>query len=182
MPKQVKISKSRPKGGEFKVHSASTGKMKHMAWKSKMPHFRGGRLNIVPALTNYEYYQHVDWFDIIDEIRQGLPFQTFDHLTDALDVDDKELQRVIHIKPATFHRRKDSGHFNPSESERLVRVSNAIGEAMVLFEGDKEAALDWLKKPAMAFGEQRPIDMLDTEVGAREVSNLITALEHGVFV
>ena len=50
-----------------------------------------------------------------------------------------------------------------------------------LFEGDVESARSWLMRPVLALGGAVPFEMLKTEVGAREVENLITRLEHGVF-
>jgi uncharacterized protein (DUF2384 family) len=37
-------------------------------------------------------------------------------------------------------------------------------------------------KPDAALGEAAPIDLLDTDVGAREVEDLLRALAHGQFV
>lgn len=49
-----------------------------------------------------------------------------------------------------------------------------------MFEGDKNAAVAWLKRPAKALGGSTPLDYLDTAAGAEAVHDLITRLEHGV--
>ena len=50
-----------------------------------------------------------------------------------------------------------------------------------LFEGDQGAARRWLRKPQRALGDNTPLAMSRTEVGAAEVENLIGRLEYGVF-
>jgi putative toxin-antitoxin system antitoxin component (TIGR02293 family) len=51
----------------------------------------------------------------------------------------------------------------------------------VLFEGDREAAIEWLGAPRPALGGVTPFSLIASEVGGREVEALIDRLEHGVF-
>jgi putative toxin-antitoxin system antitoxin component (TIGR02293 family) len=53
--------------------------------------------------------------------------------------------------------------------------------AVELFEGDVAGAVRWLASAKRALGGQAPLTYSRTEVGAREVENLIGRLEHGVF-
>ena len=62
-----------------------------------------------------------------------------------------------------------------------MRVSRVFGMTLALFEGDVEAARAWFATPAPALGDRTPLDVSTTEIGAREVENLIGRLEHGVF-
>lgn len=61
---------------------------------------------------------------------------------------------------------------------RLARLTEA---AIELFEGDTEAAQGWMKAPRAVLGGKTPLEMAATEIGAREVENLILRLEDGVF-
>ena len=54
--------------------------------------------------------------------------------------------------------------------------------ALDLFEGDQEAAQQWLSTEIQALQGATPLEASKTEEGAREVENLIVRLEHGVFV
>lgn len=61
-------------------------------------------------------------------------------------------------------------------------IPNQIYSAAVnLFEGDQEAAEAWLKAPAPSLGGQKPIDLLNTEEGKRQVLDLINRIEYGVY-
>ena len=53
-------------------------------------------------------------------------------------------------------------------------------KALELFEGDFDGAKVWLFGPLPGLAGHAPIDFAKTEVGAREVENLIGRLEHGI--
>jgi putative toxin-antitoxin system antitoxin component (TIGR02293 family) len=78
------------------------------------------------------------------------------------------LASVIGIPERTLARRKAAGKLKPDESERLLRVSNLFERCVELFEGDVTAAVNWLVSTK-------------TELGAREVEDLIGRLNGGIF-
>lgn len=83
---------------------------------------------------------------------------------------------------ATLSRRR--AHNKPLQrdhSDRLVRYARIFWLAADLFDGDKASARGWLKRPAPSLDDSTPLDFAETEIGAREVENLIGRLEHGVY-
>jgi len=64
--------------------------------------------------------------------------------------------------------------------KREDKSTEVMNEALRLFEGDREAALLWLNRPAKALGEVTPMSCLDTKAGADAVRELIGRLEYGV--
>lgn len=117
---------------------------------------------------------------LVAMIRKGLPMVEFQALAAWLKITEEELAPLLGISRATLHRRKKSGHLEMPESERLVRIARLLGRATAIFD-DEDAARDWLKTPAVAFSGETPLDFADTDIGAREVENLLGRLEHGVF-
>ena len=117
---------------------------------------------------------------VIARIRRGMPMEEFQALAAWLDVPDESLAVLLGISRATLHRRRKNGHLESPESERIVRFARLLGRATEVFE-EEEAAREWLKSPAVAFGGESPLSFADTEVGAREVEALLGRLEHGVF-
>ena len=78
-------------------------------------------------------------------------------------------------------RRKQEGRFLPDESDRLLRATRIYAKSLDLFEGDRNAAIEWLTNLQPALGGAIPFDIARTEIGAREVEALIDRLEHGAF-
>ena len=118
---------------------------------------------------------------LIEELEAGLSFEAFEALEANSGLSMTLLATLIGIPDRTLSRRKSVGRLAPEESERLLRISNIFEKAVDLFEGDPEAAVQWLTTPKKALGGHQPIQYSRTEPGAREVENLIGRLEHGVF-
>jgi putative toxin-antitoxin system antitoxin component (TIGR02293 family) len=118
---------------------------------------------------------------LVNRIRAGLPFSALEEFQRAINNSVREVGDLLGIPPRTLVRRKEQGRLNPDESDRLVRYSRLFDAAIELFEGDIAAARSWMQTPKRALGENSPLEMARTELGAREVENLLGRLEHGVF-
>ena len=117
---------------------------------------------------------------IISKIKKGLPATAFDRLCKNLDISEKALSKVLNIAITTLTRRKNAGRLSFRESERLFRLACLYDKAVEVFE-DPHMARKWLKEPSWALGEVTPLEYADTELGAREVQDLLGRIEHGVF-
>lgn len=119
--------------------------------------------------------------ELREQIAEGFTVDTLHKLADELDLSVEQILPVVHLSRRTWTRRQQSGRLTPEESDRLAATAVVFSEAEELFEGDREAARRWMTSPAPALGGDRPIDVISTETGARQVSGLIHKLEHGVF-
>jgi putative toxin-antitoxin system antitoxin component (TIGR02293 family) len=116
----------------------------------------------------------------IERIQKGIPLSEFNALTVRLGLTKEDFSRKIGISAATLSRRKKThAPLDPEHSDRLVRFQRLFDKAVELFDGDEDNARDWLNSPARAFNFQKPIDVADTETGAREVENVIGRLDYG---
>ncbi|QIQ21770.1 type II RES/Xre toxin-antitoxin system antitoxin [Zophobihabitans entericus] len=120
---------------------------------------------------------------LIQELQRGLSVDVINRLNNGLNLSKKYVLEITGINERNLARRKktDDQRLNPEESERVARLVRVMDIAIDLFDGDKDAAIDWLNTPAIALGNRSPVELLATETGALEVSNLIGRLEHGVF-
>lgn len=115
-----------------------------------------------------------------DRVRNGLSYETFERLRRVLDLPASRAAELLRIPARTLARRKDAKRFEADESDRLIRLSRLVGLGLQLFEGDLEEMRAWLTTPHAALAHQTPLEFATTEVGAREVENLIGRLEHGI--
>ena len=122
----------------------------------------------------------VQW---VDRVMAGLPVAEFDSLREMLALPVDEMARMIGISTATLSRRRAKGDpLDRDHSDRLMRYARLYWLAVGFFDGDQATGRDWLKRPAPALGGRRPLDFAETEIGAREVEDLIGRLEYGVYV
>lgn len=118
--------------------------------------------------------------DLAQQVEAGLPYTAFEKLQRLFRVSGPELAELLDIPPRTLTRRKQAGRFAPKESERLLRLSKLFEASAELFEGDRKGAVAWLRSSNRGLDGETPLAMSKTEIGAREVENLIGRLEHGV--
>lgn len=65
--------------------------------------------------------------------------------------------------------------------ERLARIDRIKDAAVALMQGNEEAAVEWLHTQQQLLGNKTPIEHTSTEIGARDVGNLINRIRQGVF-
>jgi hypothetical protein len=66
------------------------------------------------------------------------------------------------------------------ESENLVRILEIKTLADRVF-GDETKAEAWLHRPNASLTDQKPIDLLEDELGAAVVRELLERIDHGIF-
>jgi putative toxin-antitoxin system antitoxin component (TIGR02293 family) len=111
---------------------------------------------------------------------EGLPYEAFTSLCEVLGVPASRMAQWLQIPQRTVARRRDTRRFEPSESDRILRMTRLVGLTLQLFEGDLRAARSWLETPLSGLAGSTPLDFASTDVGAREVEQLIGRLEHGI--
>ena len=117
---------------------------------------------------------------LIDQVRQGLPTSELAALQTGLQVPLEQLASKLAISRATLQRRKASGRLSPDESDKLLRFRRLLTQATEVF-GDAAKARDWLKLPQRGLGGAVPLEYAETEIGAREVENLLGRIDYGVY-
>src|SRR5205809_1851777 len=116
----------------------------------------------------------------IGRIQAGLSFRAVQNLQKALDIPLETVASMLGMSRATLHRRKLQGKIDEDESEKLVRYQRLLKKAEDVF-GDGKSAREWLRHKQAGLGNTLPLDFARTEIGAREVENLLGRIEYGVY-
>ena len=117
--------------------------------------------------------------EVRDAVRNGLPYSSLEALQTALELSLKELSAILGIPERTIARRKDEQHLTAAESDRLYRVARTLAHAASVL-GTTEKARLWLKRPNRALGEEAPLTLLDTDLGARQVEETLFRIVYGI--
>jgi putative toxin-antitoxin system antitoxin component (TIGR02293 family) len=119
--------------------------------------------------------------ELAQAVREGLPADVVTALGQRLQLNQRELSRMLGIPARTLSRRKASAALlSAQESDRTVRVAR-VAAAAVTFLGDWERATGWLHAPNRALGGARPLDLLDTDPGAQMVEDVLGRIAYGVY-
>ncbi|MDB6070999.1 MAG: hypothetical protein JWL81_2170 [Verrucomicrobiales bacterium] len=117
---------------------------------------------------------------LLKKIKAGLPVQEVEELRENLDLPMDRLSPLLGISKATWHRRQSTGRLDTAESDRVARFARLLGRATVVMESLVHARR-WLNSPQTGLGGEVPLAYADTEVGAREVEDLLGRIEYGVY-
>jgi len=113
-----------------------------------------------------------------EAIREGFPPAVVEELMRASGLTLKELASALDLSPRSLQRRRHTGRLARYESDRLYRLARIVAIADEYL-GDHDRALRWLKHPNRALGGIPPIAAIDTEVGARQVENILGRIAYG---
>ena len=117
---------------------------------------------------------------LVEVLRAGLPVSELNDLQATLAVPMEKLVPMLGISKATLHRRKAAGRLDQAESDRVLRFARLMGRAVEVLESE-ENARRWLTSPQFGLGGAVPLEYAETEVGAREVEDLLGRIEYGVY-
>ena len=114
-------------------------------------------------------------------VRAGLPFSAFKTLEGKLEVTQNQLADFLSITNTTLARRRKEKRLNTEESDRLIRYARLLTQAQEMMAGDQAAASRWLNEPHPLLDDESPLEHAVTELGARDVEDLITRVQFGVY-
>jgi putative toxin-antitoxin system antitoxin component (TIGR02293 family) len=113
-------------------------------------------------------------------LRKGLRFAAFLAVVHRYELSQDEIAKVLALPARTLARRKAERWLRADESDRLFRLSRVAAQAEETL-GTRERAVEWLRRPNRALGNQPPLRQLDTDLGSRQVEDVLVRIAHGVY-
>ncbi|HBY63502.1 MAG TPA: hypothetical protein DEH78_27065 [Solibacterales bacterium] len=116
--------------------------------------------------------------DLQAAIREGFPQMVVEEVMHAAGLTLKELATSLDLSPRSLQRRRREGRLARYESDRLYRLARIVALAKHYL-GDDDVATRWLRRPNRALGGSTPLQVIDTELGARAVENVLGRIAYG---
>ncbi|MGB9367075.1 MAG: antitoxin Xre/MbcA/ParS toxin-binding domain-containing protein [Xanthobacteraceae bacterium] len=115
-----------------------------------------------------------------DDIVRGVPAKRVQELIDKGVLPAKAVYRVIPER--TFKRRLANREaLKPSEADAVARLLRVTETAIKAF-GDVDFARRYLSLPVPALGDKIPLELAQTDSGAREVEAALMRFAHGIYI
>jgi putative toxin-antitoxin system antitoxin component (TIGR02293 family) len=121
--------------------------------------------------------------DVHSVIVKGVPFASLIFLIQEMtEVAEEDVAKVLGISTRTLRRQSEAPDKQmPADlASKAWLFAETLAKATEVF-GGKEAAEQWMSRPAVGLSGQRPIDLLQTVQGAELVNDFLTRLEYGVY-
>ena len=116
-------------------------------------------------------------------IEAGLPSAMLKHFRALVDeLSDSVWADLMAVSLTQFKRLKKEEKPLPVDvGSHMVMFAVILARAEDIF-GDRTSALGWLTSEQMALSGRRPLDLLDTFIGAGLVERTLNQIDHGVYI
>ena len=130
----------------------------------------GGPATLGGVITNLH--------DLRLRVEEGLPMESLDAVARHVAVTERQVAVIKYgiVPRTTLARRR---RLTLVESERLERLARIMALAEYVWE-DFGNALEFLHSEQKSLGGARPIDLARSELGAREVEELLMKMEYAL--
>ncbi len=113
-------------------------------------------------------------------LRAGLQFGMATQLAKHTGIALNRIFEAVNLSPRTMERRRLQKRMTTDESQKITRFARIVALGDEVF-ADSTVTSQWLQRANRALNGIAPIDLLDTDAGAREVEAVLLRLEHGVY-
>ncbi|WP_406226962.1 antitoxin Xre/MbcA/ParS toxin-binding domain-containing protein [Pseudomonas siliginis] len=114
-------------------------------------------------------------------LHNQLDVSFYEAMAMSVGLSTKKLFSVLGVSPTVQRRWKKAQRLTIGESDYAFRQALVFQDALGLFEGSREAAMDWLTQPSISLSGATPASLLSTFVGVKTVEALIWKIENGVY-
>jgi putative toxin-antitoxin system antitoxin component (TIGR02293 family) len=172
--KNILLLLFKPNGDIFyaKWNTPTHTEVKDMTHKVAVAEILGGKKVLRREISSLK--------DMQDMLLEGLPYGAFIFLANKLHIGREEASSALTISNRTLIRRKAGNRFKADESDRIARLARITAKAIETL-GTEEKATNWLRKPNRALGGFVPLHLTSTDIGARQVEDVLAKIEYGIF-
>ena len=120
-------------------------------------------------------------FDLLRAVRSGISYKIFENLSNKIPFLAKDWAAFLNISTKTLERYKEEEKdFKPVQGEKIVSIYQLMNYGFEVFE-DWDNFFNWMKEKSIALGNERPMDLLDTNIGIDIVKKELGHIDHGIF-
>lgn len=117
-------------------------------------------------------------FELERAVEEGLPKGALKNVADFVSTSKNRYQFIYRVVPEGTYKRRRT-HLSLEESERTERLARVIATAIHVWD-TPEQAKNFLILPHPFFKDRPPIEVAFTELGARQVEELLWGIFYGL--
>ncbi|WP_460674182.1 type II RES/Xre toxin-antitoxin system antitoxin [Larkinella ripae] len=121
-------------------------------------------------------------FDLLAVSQEGLPIESIAFLQKNMGFSNKTMSHILAISESTYQRRiRNKAKLSKDEAEKAIALSEIYAKGMEVFENKQDFEY-WINSKIRSLQTQRPIDLLDSMIGRKQVLNVLHAILHGIYL
>jgi putative toxin-antitoxin system antitoxin component (TIGR02293 family) len=120
--------------------------------------------------------------DLIAVAEAGLPIESLLFLQHNMGFTNKTMSHILAISESTYQRRiRTKAKLTKDEGEKVISLSEVYEKGIEVFENPFDFN-QWLYADIASLQHQKPVDLLDSMVGRKQVMNVLNAILHGIYL
>ncbi len=119
-------------------------------------------------------------FDFVRLVQDGLPTAVLEALVQRGELTPQEVEKYIIPRRTLAHRKRRHQPLSREESDKLARVARIFAVALDTFQ-DRQKASAWMRRSNRELQGAAPVELLDTDSGARVLEQMLERIAHGIF-
>jgi putative toxin-antitoxin system antitoxin component (TIGR02293 family) len=133
----------------------------------------GGRKVLRRRITNID--------DLRETVKAGLPYASLEALMEKFGFTRKEASAALHLPSRSRSKevRLQRKTFQADQSDRVLRLARISAQTAETLGSEKKAS-DWMRRPNRALGNRTPLELLDSDIGTKQVEDTLSRIEHGI--
>jgi putative toxin-antitoxin system antitoxin component (TIGR02293 family) len=113
-------------------------------------------------------------------VKTGISKKQLEAIKSEADFDYNTLSNLLSISRTTLIKKKGEDKFDPTTSERIMRLAEILCYGREVFES-REIFNIWIRIPSSGLGGKSPLELLDTLYGIEEVKKELGRIEYGIY-
>jgi putative toxin-antitoxin system antitoxin component (TIGR02293 family) len=102
-------------------------------------------------------------------------------ISSKLGLQQKHTAELIGVSVRTYQRQKRTANITNAASENVIKLAELYETGLTTFDADEESFHAWLSTPVPALNNERPIDLLSSNLGIDLVQDELLRIEHGIY-
>jgi putative toxin-antitoxin system antitoxin component (TIGR02293 family) len=113
-------------------------------------------------------------------VKNGISKKQLEAIKSETNLNYGTLSNLLSISRTTLINKKGDDKFDPSTSERIMRLAEILCYGREVFEC-RDIFNIWIRIPSSGLGGKSPLELLDTLYGIDEVKKELGRIEYGVY-
>lgn len=102
-------------------------------------------------------------------------------ITSKLGLQQKDTAELIGVSVRTYQRQKRTANITNAASENVIKLAELYETGLTTFDKDEESFHAWLNASVPALNNERPIDLLSSNLGIDLVKDELLRIEYGIY-
>ena len=98
-----------------------------------------------------------------------------------LGLQQKNTAELLGVSVRTYQRQKKTASITHAASENVLKLAELYEIGLTTFDNNEESFINWLNSPIPVLNNERPIELLSSNLGIDLIKDELLRIEYGIY-